>query len=110
MLHKTEKLLLDIRISCEEIIEFTAGKTFEDFQTDRLLQLAIERIFEIIGEAMNRLLREDPEGLEAKIPEYQAIIGFRNLLAHGYDIIDDASLWDFTQNEVSRLLKQIETY
>jgi len=45
MPHKTNKLLLDISLSCEEISEFIDGKSFEDFQEDRMLQLAIEREF-----------------------------------------------------------------
>jgi uncharacterized protein with HEPN domain len=48
MPHKTRKLLLDISLSCQEISDFIAGKSFEDFQQDRMLQLAIEREFEII--------------------------------------------------------------
>jgi len=72
--------------------------------------LALEREFEIIGEALVRLERLDPEGLACKIPEYRKIIGFRNLVAHGYDIIDDAALWDLTQNHVPELYQKIIAY
>lgn len=57
MPHKTRKLLLDISLSCQEISDVIDGKTFEYFQEDRILQLAIEREFEIIGEALHRLSR-----------------------------------------------------
>ena len=110
MPHSIRKLLLDIRISCEEIREFCRGKTYEDFSTDRLLQLALERQFEIIGEALSRLERIDADAIGQKIPEYRKIIGFRNILAHGYDIVDEASLWDFAQSRVPELLQQIENY
>ncbi len=50
--HNSSKLLFDVSISCEEIIGFIEGKTFEDFQKDRMLQLALEREFEIIGKAL----------------------------------------------------------
>ena len=110
MPHKIEKLLLDLRLSCEEIIEFTRGKSFREYLDNRILQLAIEREFEIIGEALNRLERIDLENLAQKIPEYRRIIGFRNLLAHGYDQIDDQALWDFSQNLVPELLKKIQDY
>ena len=110
MPHSIEKLLLDLKISCEEIQEFSKGKSFEEFNEDRLLQLGLEREFEIIGEALSRLARIDPEGIENKIPEYRKIIGFRNILAHGYDIIDEASLWDFAQNRVPELLSMVENY
>lgn len=51
MQHNARKLLLDISLSCNEITDFIDGKSFEEFQEDRILQLAIEREFEIIGEA-----------------------------------------------------------
>jgi len=110
MPHSVRKLLLDIAIACREIQGFSAGKSYDDFQADRLLQLALEREFEIIGEAFVRLERLEQETLERKIPEYRKIIGFRNLLAHGYDTIDEASLWDFTLNRVPELLEKVETY
>jgi uncharacterized protein with HEPN domain len=110
MPHSARKLLLDISLACQEIIEFTEGKSYEDFQEDRLLQLAIEREFEIIGEALFRLEKVDPETLTNKIPEYRKIIDFRNILAHGYDIIDVAAMWDFVQNRVPELLKKVQDY
>jgi len=50
--------------------------------------LAVERSFEIIGEALNRVKKIDPETLE-KIHEHRSIISFRNILAHAYDGIED---------------------
>ena len=49
MPHSIRKLLLDITLSCEEISSFIEGQDFESFITNRLLQLALEREFEIIG-------------------------------------------------------------
>jgi uncharacterized protein with HEPN domain len=110
MPHDIRKLLLDISLSCEEVTQFTHGKTFRDFEADRILQLAIEREFEIIGEALVRLERLDPENLERKIPEYRKIIGFRNIIAHGYDVIDDTLLWDIVKNKIPELLEKVKTY
>jgi len=110
MPHSARKLLLDVSLACQEIMEFTEEKSYEDFQEDRLLQLAIEREFEIIGEALFRLEKVDPETLADKIPEYRKIIDFRNILAHGYDIIDVAAMWDFVQNRVPELLEKIQDY
>jgi uncharacterized protein with HEPN domain len=110
MPHSARKLLLDVSLACQEIMEFTEEKSYEDFQEDRLLQLAIEREFEIIGEALFRLEKVDPETLADKIPEYRKIIVFRNILAHGYDIIDVAAMWDFVQNRVPELLEKIQDY
>jgi uncharacterized protein with HEPN domain len=110
MPHSINKLLIDIRIACEEIIGFCSGKSFEAFLEDRLLQLALEREFEIIGEALVRLERLDEAKLSQRIPEYRKIIGFRNLVAHGYDTIDDAALWDLANNHVPELLSKVLNY
>lgn len=110
MPHSVRKLLLDISISCEEIQKFSEGLSFDQFIQNRLLQLALEREFEIIGEALARLERADPETILRRIPEYRKIIGFRNILAHGYDIVDEASLWDFAKNRVPELLDQVQNY
>lgn len=110
MPHSVRKLLIDIALSCEEILEFTKDKTFEQFEDNRILQLAIEREFEIIGEALSRLSRIEEEKLEEDIPEYRKIIDFRNVISHGYDIIDEMVLWDFARNKIPELLTQIRNY
>lgn len=107
MQSKIEKLLLDIRKTIEEIENFTAGKNFSDFQKDRGLQLIIERELEIIGEALNRLLRIVPE-LEKKLPEIHRIIGLRNIITHGYDILEYEILWDIVENKVSQLKEKLK--
>jgi len=110
MPHKTRKLLLDISLACNEILDFIDGKKFEDFQENRMFQLAIEREFEIIGEALHRLYQIEEDTLDEKIPEYRKIIDFRNIIAHGYDIIDEAAMWDFAVNRVPELLEKVENY
>ena len=92
MPHRTRKLLLDITLSCDEILSFIEGKDHDHFVADRLLQLGLEREFEIIGEALSRLEKIDLDGVSRKIPEYRKIIEFRNVITHGYDTIDDAAL------------------
>jgi uncharacterized protein with HEPN domain len=110
MPHSIQKLLIDIRIACEEIQTFCTGKSFETLLEDRMLQLALEREFEIIGEALVRLERLDETALSQRIPHYRKIIGFRNLVAHGYDTIDDAALWDLDNNHVPELLIKVLDY
>lgn len=110
MPHSIEKLLLDIVLACDETVEFCRGKTFEEFTRDRLLQLALERQFEIIGEALYRLERVDEANLVVKIPEYRKIIGLRNIIAHGYDVVDDAALWDLAINKIPELKSLVTSY
>lgn len=104
---QTKKLLYDIEQAVALIVEFTTGKTFEDYATSALLRSAVERQFEIIGEALNRLKRIDEETIE-KITDHQRIIGFRNILAHGYDIVSAEIVWDIVQNRVAVLQQEIE--
>ena len=110
MQHSVHKLLLDLKLACEEIGGFCENTGFEEFLENRMLQLAMEREFEIIGEALNRLEKIDPDGIERNIPECRKIIGFRNVIAHGYDIIDDAALWDFAINHVPDLLRKVKRF
>ena len=50
------------------------------------------------------------ERLESNIPEFRKIIGFRNLVAHGYDQIDDLILWDLATNHIPHLLKKVQEF
>ena len=86
------KLLEDIRQAAEAIQRYTHEKLLEDYLTDDQLQASVERKFEIIGEALNRIKNTDDMILE-KISEHHRIIGFRNILIHGYDIVDEAIVW-----------------
>jgi uncharacterized protein with HEPN domain len=97
------KLLVDMRSAADGISKFVAGRTLSDFKTDLMLKLAVEREFEIIGEALGRLLRADPAVAE-KITEYRRIIGFRNVLIHGYDTVNDDVTWKIIEEKLPVLI------
>lgn len=103
MSRRIKKLYFDIQTASKELIDFTKGKDYTEFHRNRLLQVAVEREFEIMGEAMNRILREFPEEAES-IPNIRRIIGMRNILVHGYDIVDRRILWDTIQSEIDALI------
>jgi uncharacterized protein with HEPN domain len=107
MKQKSPKWIEDIRASASFILQASAGKTFQDYESDSLLRAAVERHFEIIGEAMNRLARYDPE-IAARIGDYARIIAFRNLLIHGYDLIDHEQVWKVVREQVPLLLNRVE--
>ena len=82
MLRETKKYLSDIQRAAELVRKFTEGKTGADYEEDIMLRSAVERQFEIIGEAMNQLARLDEETAR-RISNFQRIIAFRNILIRG---------------------------
>ena len=84
--------LWDAREAAAAILEFVAGKTFEDYTRDLLLRSAVERQFEIIGEALNQLCKIEPQWAD-RIPDVPQIIAFRNVLIHGYASVNDLTVW-----------------
>ncbi len=107
MLPEIAKLLLDMKHASERIERFAAGRTFEDYQSDDLLRSAIERQFEIVGEAMARLNKTAPD-IAANITDFRKIAGFRNVLIHGYDAIDDTISWGVVTNKLPILKSELE--
>jgi uncharacterized protein with HEPN domain len=103
---KTPKLLDDIRDASVFIRQITADKTLEAYRAERVLRQAVERNFEILGEAMARLARTDPE-TAGRIGDHPQIIAFRNLLIHGYDLVDDAQVWNVISQDLPRLEQQV---
>lgn len=103
---EAKKLIYDLDQATELIANFTRDKQLTDYKADTLLRSAVERQFEIIGEALNRLKRIDSVTV-ARISDYQRVIEFRNILAHGYDIISDGIVWDIVQNKLPTLRQEI---
>lgn len=103
---KTPKLLEDVRDAAAFILEVVSGKTLDDYGRDRLLRQAIERNFEIIGEAVKRLAQDDPAAA-ARIGDYRQIIAFRNVLIHGYDLVDHALVWNTIKDKLPAMLGDV---
>jgi uncharacterized protein with HEPN domain len=86
-----KKYLFDIQESIESIENYLGDKRdFKIYSTDKMLRRAIEREFEIIGEAMKRIEKLDPT---LNISSKKKIINMRNRVIHGYDKIDDELIW-----------------
>ena len=87
MEHDPRALLEDVDSAAGKIGEYLEGIDFDAYEADGRTQDAVERQFLIIGEALNRLHRTNSE-LAGKIPDLREIVGFRNVLAHGYFSIE----------------------
>jgi len=100
------KYLWDVQRAAEKIVRFTAGRSFDDYFADEMLSAAVERQFEIIGEALVGLRRAAPE-VAAMVPGLPQIIGFRNVLIHAYGDVDSKEVWGTAQNDLPRLLNAV---
>ena len=98
-------LLLDINSSIDYILEFTAGMSFEQYEADIKTKYAVERNFEIIGEAGSRI----PDLIKKKYPhiEWRIIKDFRNFIIHDYFGINNKILWDTIQFRLPELKRYI---
>ncbi len=104
---RSPKLLEDIRDAAAFIGEVTAGRQLAQYSADRLLRQAVERNFEIIGEAIKRLAHHDPTTAD-RIGSYVQIIAFRNVLIHGYDLVDHALVWNAVERQLPVLQRDVE--
>jgi uncharacterized protein with HEPN domain len=95
--------LWDARRAVQLVQEFVHGRTWLDYQHDAMLRSAVERQFEIVGEALNQLSHLDQPTAE-HIPDLPRIVAFRNLLIHGYASVDDQLVWEVATERAGPLL------
>ena len=103
-----KKYLYDIQQALALLTKFTAGKEFGDYVGDPMLRAAVERMFEIVGEALSQLARIDP-ALAARISEHRRIVAFRNILIHAYADVDDRLVWDVLEAKLPVLRREIDS-
>lgn len=97
--------LVDMLMAIEEMDHFIEdGATFDDFSSDIKTKRAVERNIEIIGEAANRIIKEEPE---IDIDHIHQIIGTRNRIVHGYDAVSYEILWSIMQTYLPDLKEQL---
>lgn len=101
------KYLFDIDQAASLIAQFTTGKSFEQYRQEPMLRAAVEREFEIIGEALSQLTKHHP-ALVTRIGEFRRIIAFRNILIHHYTDVDDRLVWDIVETKLPTLRREVE--
>jgi|MudIll2142460700_1097286.scaffolds.fasta_scaffold193798_2 uncharacterized protein with HEPN domain len=89
-----------------EACELVVGRSRAEIHADRLLQLALTRLVEIVGEAAGRVSRET-QARFAAVPWREAITT-RHRITHGYDVVDYDILWDTVQSDFPPLISELE--
>jgi len=106
MNEKVLKCLYDIQLALIETDSFVATipNDFEEYVRHPLIKRAVERNLEIIGEAVNRILKEDPN---FPLENAKRIIGLRNQIIHGYDTVSDENIWAILKNQLPKLSQEV---
>ena len=93
--------LIDISNACESIERYIKNKTFNDFEKDEMMQDAVIRKIEILGEASNRISEETKK----RFPDlpWDNMRGMRNILIHMYDELDLNIIWDTISKDIPNL-------
>jgi uncharacterized protein with HEPN domain len=105
-------LIQDALEAAERIASFLVGKSLDDYLENAMLRSAVERQSEIVGEALHRLYRRQPDWA-ARVTDLSRAVSFRNVLIHGYATIDDPTVWQVATvhmpvlcEELRRLLEE----
>ncbi|OGD72124.1 MAG: hypothetical protein A2Y64_09335 [Candidatus Coatesbacteria bacterium RBG_13_66_14] len=95
----------DILEAAERILDYTRGRVKADIEADKMIQDAVVRRFEIIGEAAKRLSVELKKNHPAL--DWAAMAGMRDVLIHEYDVVDIDIVWDTLNSEVPKIIEYL---
>lgn len=99
---ESRTLLKDALDACDAIQRFVNGLTFDAYRGNELVSSAVERQFEIVGEALGKLRQSDAAAAQ-RIPELERIATFRNVLIHGYAGVDHGVVWGIVEGKLPAL-------
>lgn len=99
--------LQDVLNAAAAISDFTNGLTNSAFEADDLVRSAVERKFEIIGEALRQASLYFPGSVDS-VPDLKDAVGQRNRIAHGYFDVDAKVLWDTIHSDLAILVMEVE--
>lgn len=102
-----QKWLFDVKDAISEIEGYFVNypKDFNEYKNNTLLKRAVERDLEIIGEAVNRILKKQPD---FPIKNAKRIIGLRNQIIHTYDSISDENIWAILLKHIPLLKSEVD--
>lgn len=104
--HEASLALRQMLDYAREALAMAEGTTRGDLDTNRMLNLALVKLLEIVGEAANRV-RSDEQTKHPQIP-WQQLTGLRNRLVHGYDQVDLDILWQILTRDLPPLVAELE--
>ena len=90
----------------EAILRFTAGRTFDEYHRDDMLRSAVERKFEIVGEALRDAARVTAT-IRSDVTDFRRIVDFRNVLVHDYAEVYDEGVWRIITTHLPLLLTEV---
>lgn len=106
MKKKIKKYLFDIIVAIDSVEEYVSNVAdLESYLQNKLVRRAVEREIEIIGEAVNRILKQDET---IQIHNARKIVDTRNWVIHGYDNVDDIIIWAIINKHLPLLKKEIK--
>jgi uncharacterized protein with HEPN domain len=100
--------LRQMRAHAAEAVALAQGRSSDALSSDRLLELALTRLVEVVGEAATRV----SASRVAAMPDvaWKPLIGMRNRLIHGYDAVDVAILWAVVAGDLPELVRALDRY
>ena len=98
--------LVDMLNHAKEAVDLLGGANLDDLEGDRVMQLALRQLVEVVREAANRVSEETQQ--QHTSIAWGEIIGTRNRMVHGYDDVDLSILWDIIKNDLPPLIGQLE--
>lgn len=99
--------LWDVREAAAAIERFVQGLDASSYAASEMVHAAVERKFEVIGEALNQLSRADA-AMAARVPHLPQIVAFRNQLIHGYALVDHETVWGVIQHSLPALRSAVD--
>jgi uncharacterized protein with HEPN domain len=104
---RAAKRLHDALTAGLELLSYCHGRTQQEFEADRTLQLVVERLIEIIGEALHQAEVIEP-AIGDRVHRLRDIVGTRNRLIHGYADVNYSLIWDMVVDHVPDLVETLD--
>lgn len=98
--------LWDMLEATRDVLEFTRGVSLDEYNSNKMLQRAVERGFQILGEAARRVT-ESFKGDHPEIP-WRSIVGHRNVIVHDYADLSPKRIWEVIEEDLPDLVKNLE--